>query len=134
MHKKFTASGLLVVLTLAVLLGSCTSASSVRIGWACFDGAQKMDCSYRKFSGRETRQERFKAGDTVAVHYDLEVESGTLTSTIESPNDDAIFTTDINDSLEDTHSFTAERDGRYRFILEGSDTQGEFLIEWERTG
>jgi hypothetical protein len=133
MHKQFTTIGLFVVLALAVLLGSCTSASSVRIGWACFDNAQKMDCSYRKFSGRETRQERFKGGDTVAVHYDLAVESGNLTFTIVDPEDDTIFTSHNTGTSEDTHTFTAVRDGRYRFILEGSNTQGEFLIEWERT-
>ncbi len=134
LNKKLQITTLIVLLALAAVLSACVSTSSLRIGWVCFDGPQKMDCSYREFSGREVSQERFDAGDQVTVNYDITVESGSLTFTIENPEAEVVFTANLSDSLEDVHTFTAEQNGRYSFVVVGEKTEGAFLIEWENTG
>lgn len=121
-------------LIFSVAISACSSSSSLRIGWTCFNGAQKMDCSYREFSGREVSTERLETGTTVTVHYDITVDSGSLTFTIEDPNGDDIFTVDLTEPLEDVHTFTPDEDGRYSFIVEGEGTEGAFLIAWDLSG
>jgi hypothetical protein len=121
-------------LIFSTAINACSSSSSLRIGWACFNGAQKIDCSYRKFSGREISTERLGTGTTVTVHYDITVDSGALTFTIKDPNGEDIFTVDLKEPLEDVHTFTPDEDGLYRFIVEGEETEGAFLITWNLSG
>jgi hypothetical protein len=131
--RKIQTLVLIIILTFAMLISSCSSASSLRVGWACFNGSQKMDCSYRVFSGREVSQERFEAGESVIVNYDLSLESGSLIFTIENPAGEVIFTASPVDPIEHSHTFTAEQDGRYSFVVEGEEAEGAFLIEWQRS-
>ena len=125
---------IVLFLTFSVAVSACSATPSLRIGWACFDGAQKMDCSYREFSGREINTERLETGTTVTVRYDIMVDSGTLTFTIEDPDGEHISTVNLTESLNDIHSYTAEEEGRYSFIVEGEETAGAFLIEWDLSG
>lgn len=55
MFKKLWMSIVWVSLTL-MLLSACSANSSMRLGWACFNGLRKMDCGYREFTGREFSQ------------------------------------------------------------------------------
>lgn len=123
-----------VFLVGSVLISACAATSSVRIGWACFNGAQKLDCSYREFSGREVGTQRLEAGQAVTVQYDIDVDSGVLSFMIEDPSGQEIFTVSLTEPLEDTFTFTADEDGRYRFILEGEGTEGAFRVEWGQAG
>lgn len=66
------------------------------------------------------------------VQYDIAVLSGAIAFTIEDPDGEVIYDTALTESHHDTFSFTVEKSGRYRFVVEGEKAEGEFLVEWDR--
>jgi hypothetical protein len=131
MYRNIAYTGMLLLI-FATLLSACADSSTVKIGWICTDGPQMMDCSYRQFTGRKTDSQAIEAGETMQVAYDIVVEAGGLTFSIEDPAGAVIREIAWKDSEQGAISFTAESDGRYRWIVDGDQTQGAFQIEWEK--
>lgn len=116
---------------LATLLVSACSTSSIRIGWSCTNGINEFDCKYREFTGREIEEIDLNADDTVEIMYDVEVESGILVIQIEDPEGEIVWKIEQVDNYSDEVTLPADEKGRYRMIVEGQETQGSFLIEWD---
>jgi hypothetical protein len=120
---------ILVILT--IFLVSACSTSSIRIGWTCTDGINELDCNYREFTGREIEEIDLEPAEMVEIKYDVEVESGILAIQLEDPEGEIVWKTEQVDDFSGEITLPADEKGRYRMIVEGQETQGSFLIEWD---
>jgi len=114
------------LITLA-LLTSCTR----KVKWVEMNIGDTFKASYQYFNGREVEFIKLDSGETFILSYDVVVEDGSLTLEWENPDEDLIWKETFLENDQGTFEFTSETDGRYRLIVVGDETRGEFNFSWE---
>lgn len=123
------AVSLLTVVGLTVGCGR----SGLRIGWLEAGSLRYRTARYRLFDGLERASFRAQSGETIEFDYEVEVERGTLTLALLSPDGEQVWEETFEEDATDTVRLSAPRSGRYRLRIEGKSTQGAFDVSW-RTG
>lgn len=80
-----------VAALLAIFIPTACSGPTVGLGWSCFNRHNRLDCEYRKFSGREIKVIRLVAGEKLSFDYDVKVISGVLVMQIQDPKGETIW-------------------------------------------
>ena len=116
-----------VVLISALFLTSC---SRTQIGWVATNLGNTFEASYRRFDGQEVETYQLESGESFSLSYDIEVDEGTLTLELVSPEDEPVWQESFSENAEDGFEFTPETTGRYKLLVIGDDTQGSFELNW----
>ena len=120
------------LLTVVALMIGC-GRSSLRIGWRETSGLRHKTARYRSFDGLERASFRTQAGESIELDYEVEVDEGTLTLALLSPDGEQVWEETFEEDATDTVRLSAPESGRYRLWIEGESTQGAFDVSW-RTG
>jgi xylose isomerase len=84
---------------LVIYLISACNPSTIKLDWACFNGANKLDCNYSLFTGRETEEILLDTDEILEIEYEGDVESGTLILQIQDPEGQIIWKTKNTDQF-----------------------------------
>jgi len=119
-----------VVLILGGVLVGC-GRSGLRIGWLEAGGLRHKTARYRLFDGLERASFRAQSGETIEVDYEVDVERGTLTLILVSPEGERLWEEAFEQDAADTVHLSAPQSGRYRLHIEGDSTRGAFDVSWQ---
>ncbi len=112
---------LIILLTLAAILGGCTLMSGVFTLMSSNSTDHSIGASYASFNGFMAQRLSLKEGDTVTFSY---TEDDNLKATVKQDN--AVLC-----DIADSSTFAAPKDGTYEFSVEGQSTDGAFSLSWE---
>ena len=118
---------LAAVLISALFLSSC---SRTQVGWVATNLDNTFEASYRRFDGQEVETYQLESGKSFSLSYDIEVNEGSLTLELVSPEDEPVWEESFSENAEDVFEFTPETTGRYRLRVIGDDTRGSFELTW----
>ncbi|QSF45040.1 hypothetical protein [Paenibacillus tianjinensis] len=126
MKRKWVFSGILV-LVIVTMLAACDkrlmfvgSSSSTK---------NKIAASYKLFTGTDEKKISLKKGDTLAVDYQSEVKKGELTINFYDPDNQLVQSISTNESGNE--KIEVNKDGKYRFKINGKHTQGSYKITYK---
>ena len=118
-----------VALTIFLISG-CNNDNSVKVGWLGNKIGSRMNASYRLFSGSEVGSIKAKAGETIVVDYEVTVAEGTLTIELQSNTGKILLQEEFVDYGCDSIEYRADRDERYRIVVKGYKTKGNYNLGW----
>jgi len=88
-HSKLR---ILIFVIVALILASCSLNSTVKVGFVQSSSSNGAEANYFTFNGKERYSIRAKQGDELRIMFDFEVDRGTLTVQLVSPNGDVLWT------------------------------------------
>ena len=112
------------------LLAGC-AADRVAVGMRETNLPGQWQATYTTFSGTKADTFPADAGQTLVLEYETEVDKGSLTLQVESPDDEVLWETALEEGGADTVRVALNQDGRYAIVLSGEDTGGSWDLEWE---
>lgn len=89
----------------------------------------KIEASYRLFTGTEEKKISLKNGETLVIDYQSEVEKGQLTIKLYDPDDQLLQ--DLSTNKSGNENIEVSKDGMYRFEITGDNTKGSFEITYK---
>lgn len=128
-----TRKALVIGVVLMTLVGALVGCgrSGIRIGWLEADGLRHKTARYRLFEGLERASVRAQSGETIELDYEVEVERGTLTLILLSPDGEQLWKETFEQDAADTVHLSAPQSGRYELRIEGNSTRGAFDVSWQ---
>lgn len=120
-----------MILLSGLLVGCGGRYSSLKVGWVGSSTPGEYAYQYKRFSGIERKTFRADAGATFALDYETDVDEGTLTLRLVSPDGETRWERVLEEDVDASLTVTLEQDGRYRLEIEGNDTKGSFDLAWE---
>ena len=121
---------MLVVATLLLgLLAGCGQ-PKVFVGWMASNRPGHMRACYAAFSGFKVRTVRAAPGETLVVEYGATVNEGTLTFSVEGPDDKLLWVVALDRDSKDSVELPVEQGGRYAIVVRGNGTGGSFAVWW----
>lgn len=123
----------LVTMFVFLLLGitSCSSTSSLKVGWVEQSGFDHATATYTTFSGAERRGVNGAAGQTISLNYEVTVDEGVLTLRITDAQDTAVWEQTFTNDHAGTVDVPLENKGNYEIAIIGEETGGGFDLNWQ---
>ena len=119
MIKK--AMMLLLILILALAICGCTVSHGMFMGLSQHADDTALQASYLKFDGSLAQRVSLEDGDEVRFYF--EGDDG-LEAVVKRNQEEVCV-------IVDGDTFTAPKDGRYDFTIEGSAEDGTFSLTWD---
>lgn len=116
---------------LAGALVACSGGSSIEVSMVETSRPGKWEAGYRTFDGVKQNTIPAEADETLVLDYRVEVDTGTLTLRLESPDGEDLLELTWEEDTADTVEVPLAQDGDYAIILEGDATGGSFDLSWE---
>ena len=129
-RRKLNVLWLTLFFLLTILLAGC-GRSTVEVGMVETTLPGQWQASYETFSGTKTNTFTADEGSLLILDYVVEVEKGTLTLRVESPDDEVLWEAGLEDEAESFVEIPLEQDRRYTLVVEGDATGGSFGLAWE---
>ena len=123
--KKSIILSLAVVLLVSVVFTGC----STQLLYSGSNVGNKINGSYKLYTGTKAKTIEVEKGKTIVIDYSSEVKKGELTIKILAPDENVALELEPNKS--GTKELKAEEAGKYKLIITGSKTEGNFNIKWE---
>lgn len=98
---------------------------------ASSDVPGKLAYEYVAFSGVKTSEFDARAGETIALHYDVVVDKGLLTILLVDPQREIVWGKEFDDDATEDVAIDAIRGGTYSLVVEGVATAGSFDVTWK---
>ena len=124
--KRLAAAAILAVVLLPLLVSACTN---IQLGYSGSNVGNKLNASYQYFSGTRTKDISVKSGETILIQYSSEVEEGGLSMTVLDADGNVSETLSANTT--GTAELQAAADEKFRLVIEGSQTRGNFEVSWD---
>lgn len=125
MKRKWVFMGI-SVLMIVILLASCEK--KLMFVGSNFSTKNKVEASYKLFTGTEERKVKMKNGQTLTINYQSKVEKGELTIKLYDPDDQLLK--DLSTNKSGAEELEANKDGIYRFRITGDNTKGSYEITY----
>jgi hypothetical protein len=120
---------LLIIVVSMLMMTSCQD-SIFKIGYRCFNGPQKLDCKYQRFTGREVVKGELQPGENIELSYEVDVRSGILSIQVVALDEKVLWTSKFSESSMGEAIISTDWEGLYQMIVQGDGTRGGFLMEW----
>ena len=131
MNRKALLVWLFTALVLGALLGGCGNRqSSLVVGMREHHLPGNWEASYITLIGARNDRFRAKAGETLNLGYDVQVDKGMLTLQVENPADEVVWEVALENDEADSVEVPLEQDGRYTLRIVGEDTSGGWDLQW----
>ncbi len=89
----------------------------------------KIEASYRLFTGTEEKKISLKNGETLVIDYQSEVEKGELSVKLYDPDDQLLQ--DLSTNKSGNENVEVSKDGMYRLEITGDNTKGSYKITYK---
>ncbi|MNN64217.1 hypothetical protein D3C81_1796480 [compost metagenome] len=123
MKRKWIFLGIMVLITITLSAACSKKVLFVGSSWG---SKNKIEASYKLFTGTEERKVSLKNGETLAIDYQSEVEKGELTIKLYDPDDQLLKSLGTNQSGNE--GIGINKDGKYRLESSGNTTKGSYEI------
>ncbi len=127
LFSYFAAAGLILILMIVSLV--TFSSCSQTIGYAGTNIGNHISGTYQLFNGTKEKTISMEAGQTFEFTYNSTVEKGSLTITVENPDNKKVA--NLKAGVSASEEVNAEKSGNYHLIIKGDDTKGSFDVSWE---
>ncbi|MCF7915646.1 MAG: hypothetical protein K9L66_10810 [Spirochaetaceae bacterium] len=131
MQKKADIKRILLIgiPMLLLAIGIKTLGSESRLLWFERNSPNSTHASFFLFSGDKERAFKVEENERVTVEWLPEIKKGSLQLSVKKPSSDEIITF----RQKQTHSFTAEQNGKVKLLISGQDSRGKFEVRWSIT-
>lgn len=89
----------------------------------------KVEASYKLFTGTEEKKISLKNGETLAIDYQSEVEKGELMIKIYDPDNQLLQ--DLSTNKSGNEKIEVSKDGKYKIEITGNKTKGSYEIKYK---
>jgi hypothetical protein len=124
--KKSIIISLVLVLLTSFLTTGCDS--NIQILHVGSNFGNKISSSHIYFTGTQTKSINAEKGKTIVLDYSSEVKKGTLSLKIFDPDKKEVLELETNEA--GTKELKVEKDGKYKLIIKGSKTDGNYKVKW----
>lgn len=109
-------------------------AANVQIGMVENSGLNSTHARFHTLSGRKTWREQLSSGDSLVLEYEAEIEKGSLTLKVESPEDEVIWETTLTEGEDaaDQIEVNASENGTYTIAVIGDGAGGSYELAWDQ--
>lgn len=123
----------LVLAMTVLLLGGLAGCgrSRIQLGWVASDQPGHFVASYTLFSGSEARAIGARAGETLIVDYDVTVDKGALTISVEGPDHRMLWMVSLDRVADGAVQLPVKQPGRHIIVIRGAETGGTLDLAWE---
>jgi hypothetical protein len=125
--KRSIIISLVVVLLAMVVLTGCDN--YIEVMYSGSNVGNKIDGSYKLFTGTKTKTINAEKGKTIVINYSSEVKKGELTLKIYDSDENVALELETNKT--GIKELIPEKDGKYKLIITGSKTEGNFNVKWD---
>ena len=131
MNRKALLIWLFMALVIGGLMAACGEGQSrLVVGMRENHFPGHWQASYTKLIGTKTDRFQAKAGETLNLGYDVQVDKGMLTLQVENPDDDVVWEVALESDEAESVEVNLEQDGRYALRITGEDTSGGWDLAW----
>ncbi|SDF46154.1 hypothetical protein SAMN04488542_11146 [Fontibacillus panacisegetis] len=126
MKRKWIFLGILVLI-IVTLLAACNE----RVVFMGFSSStkNKIEASYKLFTGTDEKKVSLKNGQTLAIDYQSKVEKGELTIKLYDPDNQLLK--DLSTNKSGNEKIGVDKDGIYRLEITGNNTKGSYELTYK---
>lgn len=108
--------------------------ANVQIGMVESSGLNSTQARFRTLTGRKTWGEQLASGDSLVLEYEAEIEKGSLTLQVESPEDEVIWERTLTEGEDaaDQIELNASENGTYTIAVTGDGAGGSYELAWNQ--
>lgn len=122
---------ILVLIILPVLFTGCDRMrSTIKIGYSEISSPSGKSLEYQTFTGSTGAGVNLEQGETLVLNYDAQVTKGTLTLEVQNPDQDIVWDTRLQETVNNSVELQAQQSGNYLIMIEGDDTGGGLELSW----
>lgn len=115
---------------LIFILVGCSTQSGTKIQYKGSNWGNKIEGKYKLFNGTQTKQVHFNKGEIIKVRCNALVEKGKLYMALFDKSNNVVKEFKIGENKEE--KVLIKKDGDYNFIVQGTNTKGNFKISWDK--